>query len=173
MRYAKIKNGKVVDVIQGIAPSDYTIIIKDWSKPRDFPGLFYTTDSNVPIITIEDGDAHENWTFTLKDVDSVKMVTYKKQKEVRYKKQLGSFVVDGETVTLVDRNDARDIANLNAINGNYKTKNGKWVKSNKISNLKAATEDYVQAAYDWEMAQNELVEAMTTHDELKVYFDSM
>lgn len=173
MKYGKIRNGRVVDVVQGLQPEGYVEISIDWSWPTEYPKEFYSGTSTKPILTVTDNTISETFELVLKPVDEVKSYIQDEQETMRYGKQLGSFVVDGDTITLKDRDDARDIANLSTSTGNYKRAKGKWIKTAKIAQLKTAASNYVQAAFDWEMEQNELVDDMTTMDELKTYFDAL
>ncbi len=174
MRYAKIKDGIVIDVITGHAPSDYKVVLKKWFKPKNYPGLFYLSDSNKPRITIVEDELHENWNFTLKPIKLIKSHILDELEKIRSKRQKEPFTVDGQEVVLKNNNDVNNIASLSNTANSYKIKKGRWITSPaKIILLKKATSDHVQGTYDWELEQIELVESMVTVDELKDYFESL
>ena len=171
MKYAKIVDNKVVDVVTGLKPKGYVVVIKKWSIPRDYPSDFYVPTSNVSRLNVVDGEVHETWGFALKDVDSIKQDIYKKQKLERQQKQLGSFMVGEMEVSLKDREDSLIIASLTAKNRKFKVGQGKWATLTgvEVQALKDAHEAHVQTAYDWEMQSNTDVDAILDHDGLAAY----
>lgn len=172
MRYAKVKNDKVVHTIQGQAPSGYVKVIKNWSKPEEYPTEFYFKSSSEPIVTVEDGEVQENWTFTLLSVERIKNVIYSIQEKIRWKMQLGSFEFDGSTIILEDRNDIENIKSLSGNSRGYKYGLNKWKRGQgKITQLKTAANAHQDAAFDWEMDENDAVTLLTTEDELKSYYE--
>lgn len=173
MKSGKIKNDKVVNIVSGAIPEGNIQILKQWELPTEYPVEFYLKGSSEPIISIVGSEIHENLTFVLKGIEQIKDVIYDAQKKERFVRQIGSFPFDGGTITLKDRSDARNIALLSNTIGNYKSGRNKWIKTGKIVLLKAVTQAHVQAAFDWEMSENEIVDAFITFDELKTYFDSM
>ena len=174
MKYAKIKNGKIKDVINGLAPSDYVEVIKQWKAPTDYPLEFYVTSSNEPIVSVVNNEAHENWGFILKDIESIKNDIYNKQKEKRKLKQLGTFLVGALPVSLKDREDSIIISSLDLEPLRFKAGINQWITltTTEVVALKSAHRSHVQAAYDWEMDNNETVSALTTHDELLNYLNT-
>ena len=85
MKFAKVENEIIVDVIIGNAPEDYVEVLKKWDKPVDFPLEFYVTGSTEPILSIVGSEVQEKWTFILKSVEQIKDVIYNRQKKDRYK----------------------------------------------------------------------------------------
>ncbi len=174
MRYAKVENGKVIEVVNGLQPKGYVEVSVDWVMPDDYPSVFYSPRSRKPIYTIIKNKVHENWDFSLKDISNIKAVIYEKLRKTRYKKQLGSFDLYGKTITLNDREDGINIANIGPNAEAYKLRDGDWIETKEeILLLKIATLNHVQSAFDWELSQTNLVKAMTTLDELKTYFESL
>ena len=174
MKYAKIKNGKVKHVINGLAPADYVEVIQKWIAPTDYPVSFYVTGSNEPIVSVEGDEVHENWNFILKSVEAIKDDIYDSQKLTRHKKQLGTFMVGELPVTLTDREDSMIISSLDNQPLRFKTGRNQWMTltTPQVVALKAAHRAHVQDAYDWEMNGNAEVTALTTHDELLAYVTS-
>lgn len=173
MKKAKIINGKI-NIINGMAPSDYLDVTQMWSIPTDYPIDFYLKGSNGPLVSFIDGKFEESWKFTLKNTEMIKDVIYDLLKKERSKRQKGPFTFDGATITLKNRSDAVDIALLSDTAKSYKLGRGQWVTTpGKIIQLKNAVASHVQNSFDWEKEQNNLVETMTTIDELKTYFDLM
>lgn len=174
MKFAKVLDDKVIDIITGTAPSDYVIVLNKWTKPTEYPIEFYVTGSHEPIVRVEGGEVHETWDFILKSINEIKDVIYDVQQKERAVRQKGSFPFDGGTVTLIDRSDAINIALLTDTANSYKVGKGHWITTpGKITQLKSATAAHVQDAYDWELSENLTVEALTTIDELKTYFETM
>jgi len=171
MKYAKVVNNKIIDIIQGYAPSDYIPVKQLWSLPSLYPSSFYVTDSNIPVLSVVGAEVHESWNFTLKLAQAVKDDINLLQKTKRQEKQLGSFVTGGMTIYLKDREDSLIIVGLAEVPTNFKISQGQWITLTalQVTQLKADHLAHVQAAYDWEMTENLLVAAMTTLDELKVY----
>ena len=169
MKYARVRNNKVVK-IDSVEFPDSMPIKKVWEIPTDYPLDFYHTGKiyyRVNTVTVsEDRD------YTLKTIDEVKELILQQQKEKRQKMQLGSFMVGEMEIYLKDREDSLIISSLNETETRYKVGQGQWVTltPNDIIALKAAHHAHVQAAYDWEMTENEKVLAMNTLDELAEYF---
>lgn len=174
MKYAKIKNNRISHVINGLAPPDYVEVIVKWVYPTEYPLGFYVNNSNEPIATIEGNEVHENWAFILMDIEGIKNYIYDEQQKIRCKMQLGSFEFDGDTIVLEDRSDIDKIKLLSDNSNGYKFGRNKWKRGQgKIIQLKLAAAVHDDAAWDWEMANNDLVDVMTTEDELKIYFEAM
>lgn len=176
MKYAQVRSGRIVRTQVGIKPTGddwYEVQVK-WVRPTDYPNFFYSPDSNVPKLTIVGEEVHENWSFTLKPVDYVKSVFYKTHKKERYVLQLGSFIYDGNEVPIGDRETSLTIASLDNTETEYKLYDNEWLTLTalQIPIFKEAHRKHVQDAYDWEKAENELVESMTTLDELRDYHGS-
>lgn len=176
MKHAKVRNGKIIDIIVGSAPADYDKeVIRQWVKPEDYPGEFYTTKSPEAIPYISGDEVHEDWAFELMSVEQIKDLIYNLQKEQRYKNQLGSFDVSGVTVTLVDRDDYKNIINLDlSVDDPYKVKNNVWIESDPDRTLLVANaKAHIREAFKTERDDNNTVNAMNDIEDLKVYFNSM
>lgn len=176
VRWAKIKNGRIVDVVNGLQPPGYVQVNIKWTYPEDYPRPFYAPDSNKPILTIVDDGASvdETWSFTLRPISQVQDVIYEDLRLIRWELQLGNVDFDGDSITLKDREDAVNIANLPDSAINYKAGQNDWVEGvDKIAALKVAAKIHTQEAFDYEITEDKLVEAMTTHDELKVYYEAL
>ena len=167
--FARVRSQKVVSVDRVEFPNSMPIK-QVWEIPTDYPLEFYHAGKiyyRVNTVTVsEDRD------YTLKSADEVKELILQQQKEKRQKMQLGSFMVGDMEVFLKDREDSLIISSLNETETRYKVGQGQWVTltPNDIVALKAAHHAHVQAAYDWEMTENEKVLAMNTLDELAEYF---
>jgi len=174
MRYAKIKDGIVIDVITGHVPSDYEPVLKQWVKPTDYPGLFYSTDSDKPRITIVDDEVHENWNFTLKSIELIKSAILDGLEKIRKEKQKLPFIFDDQEIILKNDNAVNRISALSNTARTHKVKKRMWIKTPaKIMAFKSAVSDHVQSTNDWELEQSEIVEAMSTVDELKDYYEAL
>jgi len=177
MTFVKIKDEEVIDTVNGLKPDGYVDSIKDWEFPTAYPYFFYNNKTSAPIYTVIDGNAHEMWDFTLKPIEQIKSSIYGMNQVKRCKMQLGSFDFNGSTINLIDRDDANNINNIRTIVGNRIFKIGEydWITLTPadIEPFKTSLDLYVQPSFDWEMEQYDLVNAMTTVDELKTYYDSM
>jgi len=172
-KFALIKNNKVVKVVNSLQPQGYVPVNIKWVKPTDYPFEFYAPNSNKPIYTVisKGLSVDENWSFTLRPIDQVKKFIYSEQRKVRSKMQLGTFDVSGKTIEVLCREDALNILSLTV---NYKIKDNEWLEgAANIALLKTAARDHVQNAFNWELNGNKTVTAMTTHDELKTYYESI
>ena len=106
MKSAEIKNGKVTMVVNGIAPSHYIPIEKKWVLPTNYPVEFYVTETKEPVVKMEEGKPYEEWSFILKSSDQIKDHVYDLIKERRKEKVLSTFDVDGELISLKDKDSA-------------------------------------------------------------------
>lgn len=169
---ARVKNGKVVKLYYGPEDDRSVGVIVDWRKPTEYPVIFYTTNTNEPVSTVVGDEVHESWTYILHTVSAVKDILYSKHAKERHINQLGSFDVDGITVTLHDRDDYKNIVNLDVSGDDpYKVKNNVWIESEAGRTLlKAKANTFVKTAFIIERDDNSTVNALTTHDELKDYY---
>lgn len=175
MKYAQVRNGRVVTTQQGIEPAGddwYEVQIK-WVRPSDYPDFFYSVNSNIPKLSVVGNEVHENWDFNLKTVDNIKAIFYENHKQARYTLQLGSFIYDGNNIPIGDRETSLIIGSLTEHNTEYKIANNEWltILAADIPAFKEAHRQHVQDAYNWEKAENVTVAAMTTLDELKDYLN--
>jgi len=174
MKSAEIKNGKVTMVVNGISPTHYLPIEKKWVLPLDYPVEFYVTETKEPVVKVKDGKPFEEWNFILKNPDQIKDHIYDLIKEKRKEKVLSPFDVDGELISLKDKDSARDIEGLSINAKVYKVKKGIVLKGKeKIQILKVSAKVHVEGCYQWESDQIDLVEAITDIDELKVYVTNL
>ena len=173
MKYAKVKNGKIVATQSGAEPtgSGWVEIKKQWAIPTDYPSSFYSPTSNTPRLTVVGDEVHETWGFALKSLEAVKSDLYQAQKEDRKKAQLGSFILGDVEITLKDREDSLIIASLTPKDRKFKIGQGQWIHmlAAEVQALKDSHELHVQAAYNAEELANSEVSALTTHDELSAY----
>ena len=175
MKYAKIKNGKIVDVINGLAPDDYVEVIQQWEAPTDYPLEFYVTSSNEPIVSVVDGEAHEHWGFILKTVDNIKLDIYEKQKTIRNNTEDLPIDFKGKKVKIKGDKSKTRIENLNGFGIGFKFGPNDWADftPKDIKDLQDLLYNSTQAAFSTERIENGKVSAMKTHNELKIYLESM
>lgn len=170
MKFAKIKDGKIIKIINGLSPNGFVPAIKKWELPDNYPGYFYSPESTEPTFTVVGKEVHENWQFKLKEVDMIKPAIYGILSKMRNKKELESFDVDGENVKLKNKASYTHIAGLSETSGAYKISNGYWLETvGKVKILKIKASKHLQDKFDWELSQYKLVKALNTHDELKNY----
>ena len=173
MKYAKVKNGKIVATQSGAKPvgSGWVEVAKQWHIPNDYPSIFYSPTSNVPRLTVVGDEVHETWGFALKSVEVIKDGLYQSQKADRKKAQLGSFMLGNLEIALKDREDSLIIASLTPKDRKFKIGQGQWIQMSavEVQALKDSHELHVQAAYNAEELANSVVCALTTHDELSAY----
>lgn len=180
MKYAKTRDDKVVDTVTGVKPEGYINVNKRWNNPTEYPFGFYFNKSSEPILTVVNGEVFEDFEFMLKDVDLIQDHIYNLIKEKRNKRLFKSFDVESITVTIESKEQIRDIKGLDDESDVYKIKNkkgkgrAKRIKGKvKITALKKAVNKHVNKQYKWEDTQGDLVEAMTTIDELNTYVKSL
>ena len=118
MKSAEIKNGKVTMVVNGISPTHYLPIEKKWVLPLDYPVEFYVTETKEPVVKVKDGKPFEEWNFILKNPDQIKDHIYDLIKEKRKEKVLSPFDVDGELISLKDK-DSYHLTEADMIAANY------------------------------------------------------
>lgn len=174
MKYAKVKDGRIVDVVEGLQPEGYKPVKKMWQRPTDYPSDFYSPDSNIPRYAVVDDEPQETWGFNLKSVEAIKEFIYEIRKVDRYKLQMSSFVFNSIEIPIGDRETSLLIASMPEVETNYKLSNNNWltISAAEIPAFKEAHRLHVQNAYDWEKSETDLVSAMTTHNELKVYLEN-
>lgn len=175
MKYAKIKNGKVVDVINGLAPDYYVEVIQQWSSPTEYPLSFYVTSSNEPILSIVGEEVHENWSFILKSLEATKDVIYAKQKLIRHKAEDSPINFKGKKIKIKGDKNKNCIRDLNGSDVGLKISSREWLDLNpaEIKALQKALYDSTQNAFKSERIENNKVSLMTTHDELSGYLSTM
>lgn len=176
MKYAKIKNDKVIDVINGLAPDDYVEVIKQWEAPTDYPLDFYVTSSNEPIVSVINGEAHEYWGFILKSVNDIKEDIYVKQNNKRNESESTPVTYLGKDFDISTERKRNGILTLaKTKNKKLKVKNNDWIDLTKaqVAELQDLIDDTIQAWFDVEYADNTEVDAMTTHDELAAYLETL
>lgn len=179
MKHGKIENGMVTDVINGLHPDGYTLITVKWLLPTDYPIEFYAQGSNEPLYTVVDNGKgiDENLEFILRPINQIKDLIYTKQKQERYKRQLGVFTFNSQQIILHDQYDVWTIKTFQdvIVPTDFNVTGNQWIVLNPgdISLLKLDLHNHIQGAYDWAKIEYDLVEAMTTVDELKTYFNSM
>lgn len=175
MRYAKIENNKVVDIVTGLQPEGSIDIKVKWVVPVEYPESFYYSKTNHPQLSIVGDEVHENWDFHLKPIDLIKADIYAKQKTQRQEMQLGSFDFGGVTITLKDREDSLIISSLPEVDTRYKVDQGVWATLTgvEVAALKDAHRVHVQAAYDWEEAENAKVAVIDNYDSLSEYYTEL
>ena len=175
MKYAKIKNGKVIHVINGLAPDDYVEVIQKWIAPTPYPVDFYVTGSNEPIVSIEGDEVHENWLFILKSVDSIKDDIYVKHSKKRDKAEETPVIYLAKEFDISTERKRNGILTLKATKDKkLKVKNNEWIDLTKaqVAELQDLVDDTIQGWFDAEYSDNTEVDALTTHDELLAYVTS-
>jgi len=174
MKSAKIRNGRIVDVVQGIIPDGYIEVNVMWTLPTEYPYDFYNTESTKPLLTVIDGDVFEDFNFILKSVDDIKnklMDLVEEKKETRLNEP---FDVDGEPVQLSNEDDINHIANLSPTSKAYRIRKGKRIKGSvKIKALKKAVRKHIEEQDDWESDRDDEIENLTTHLELRDYHNNL
>ena len=178
MKFAKIKNGKVVDIISGLAPDNYIKVIQDWALPTEYPLSFYVTTSKEPIVFVVGEEAHESWGFILKSVDNIKDELYSGQSEARLVKEKTLIPYMGKEFDISTerkRNGLLSLSKTKSKKKKIKVKKNDWIDLNKkqVEDLQELIDDTVQAWFDDEFNNNSEVAALTTYDELKEYVESL
>ena len=169
----KIENDKIVgNSYYGQVSDDSAEVVTNWVAPTDYPISFYHNNTSKPVTTLAYGVASENWTYILLSVYPIKELLYTMQARERWSNQLGSFDVNGVTVTLQDRHDYPNIMKLSLTEDDpYKVSNNVWIESEADKTLLQVTAtEYIKAAFIIERDDNAVVSALTTVDELKDYY---
>lgn len=177
MKYGKIENGIVTDVVNGLQPEGYVSIDVKWVPPTEYPIEFYAQGSSEPLCTVVGKGIDENLAFILRSIEQIRSLIHSKNQKKRCLMQLGSFTFNGVKINLDDRDNANKIDNIRTIAGNriFKVGQYSWIElaPSDIEPLKDALDTHVQPSFDWEKAQYDLVEAMATTDDLNTYWLSM
>jgi len=174
MKYGKIENGIVTDVVNGLKPDGYVLITNKTISPTEYPIDFYAKGSSEPLYTVVGKGIDENLEFILRPIEQIKDLIFDMQRVKRHKGQAGSFVSSGVTVKLIDREDISNIRGLDlSIDDPYKVRSNVWIEGVERDQLIIDANNYIRPLFKAERDDNTLVDAMTTVDELKTYYDSM
>jgi len=171
MKYAQVKNGKVVATQQGIEPTGWVEVQVKWEMPTDYPSNFYSPTSNIPRLTVVGNEVHETWGFTLKSVDSIKVEIYEQQRQAR--KTFEAVPIDylGKKIDVSTEAKRSRIMTLKGKDKKLKVGVNDWLdlSTQEVKDLQDLVDDTTQTGFDAENAANTTVAALTTHQQLADY----
>lgn len=165
MKYAKIRNGRVVHTVNGSAPAGYVLVIRDWTYPNEYPDEFYSAASSKPILTIIGEEVHETWEFKLTPLEYVKEAQYKRISHERWQMEERGFNY-GETIIPATLTAKIKIPEMPAIVDSFKVADGVFISVEDTKPLKDALIIHIQSGYKWENTECDKVKACTTHREI-------
>lgn len=182
MKYARVRGDKVMKMGVHHFPTALPVTI-GWEQPTNYPREFYTASKLT--YTVEETQVIENKDFLLKNVEEIKRFIYDIQEGISAEAASDSFEVDGEMITMKAVEDSRIRSDGHGSKGakSIKIKKGKWMKFNgskaksksnaNANDVNKAYQDHVHTILELEESGNEEVALLTTHEELKAYYESM
>jgi len=177
MKYAKVRNGKIVATQSGLQPvgADWFPVVKKWEWPTEFPSNFYIADSNIPrLAVVGEGagqEVHETWNFTLQSADSIKVGIYHQLKDTRKGMTFGTLTVEDVTILIEDSHDITVVTNMGNAPIRFKrgTRDRISLTAAQALEFKIAFEAKIQDNFDWEEVEEDTVYELTTHEQLAAY----
>ena len=171
MKYAKIKNGKVVDVVTGLQPNGYVEVTVNWSMPTTYPSYFYYFKTSKPILSVVDGAVFEDLEIILKPLHLIKNKVYEQLKLEREKLEKIPINYLGIEIDISTDKKRSSILSLKAKAKKVKVKDGQWLDLTKseLEALQILIDDTAQAWYDTEYAKTVIVDSLITIDDVKNY----
>ncbi len=164
---------------QGLKPlgAEWVEVENIINRPTEYPSSFYTTTTNKFVVVRDAVNKvfTDTLTFQLSPLESIQKTMLSELKVKRDVMLFGELTVGEETISILDERDIQVVTNLGDIPVKFKRGTADRIIISEANGLlfKKAYKEKVQAAFDWEEAEEGKILAFTTHDELKTYSEGV
>ncbi len=147
-----------------------------YPEPRLYPKNFYYGTSNIPVRDLAANPVTDTMTYALKSVEVIQSELLKSLKAKRDLRLFGEVTVGEVTIIIANQRDVDLVTSLGDVPIKFKRGTGDRVVINESDGVlfrKAYKSQVVQAAFDWEEAEEGKVTAAITHSKLEEYLNEM